>query len=141
MRIYLAARFDRRDEMRGVRTVLEGFGHAVVSRWINEADGQPDSATPQALAGNPDAFAEFAQRDLEDLRAADAVIVFTALEGGGFGGHHTEFGVALGDDDKQLIICGPRTNVFHTLPKVEWFPNWSRLAMAMAPARLTGVTR
>lgn len=33
-RIYLAARYSRNDEMRGVRDVLTALGYEVTSRWI-----------------------------------------------------------------------------------------------------------
>lgn len=38
-RIYLAARYSRNAEMRGVRDVLEGLGHKVTSRWIDQHGG------------------------------------------------------------------------------------------------------
>ena len=32
--VYLAARYSRNDEMRGVRDVLKALGYMVTSRWI-----------------------------------------------------------------------------------------------------------
>ena len=53
------------------------------------------------------------------------VIVFTG-EPSTSGGLHTEFGMALALK-KRLILVGPRENVFHTLPEVEYY---ARLAVA-----------
>ena len=130
MKIYLAARYSRNDEMRGVRDVLEAFGHEVTSRWIDQHGGNlPESIVEEKLNAEPEACAEYALVDVEDLRAADVVVSFTSADGGGKGGRHVEYGLALGLG-KRLVIVGPRENVFHTLPQVEWYPDWSRMVMA-----------
>jgi hypothetical protein len=127
-RIYLAAAYERNDEMRGVRDVLVALGYEVTSRWIDqEVSGQTEAAGAAELAADPAAYVKFAHKDLDDLRAADTVISFTG--GGGRGGRHVEFGIAhtLG---KRLVLVGLREHVFHTLPEVEWYPDWTQLAMA-----------
>lgn len=127
--IYLAARYSRNDEMRGVRDVLEAFGHKVTSRWIDLHDGTlPQSFVAEKLNADPEDCSKYAQIDINDLRAADTIISFTSADGGGKGGRHVEFGLALGLG-KHLIIVGPRENVFHTLPSVEWYPDWPHLVM------------
>jgi hypothetical protein len=124
-RIYLAASYPRLDEMRGVRDVLTAFGHTVTSRWIDQPPGE--GAGVAELAADPAAYVKFAHLDIADLEAAETVMSFTGE--GGRGGRHVEFGMAvmLG---KRLVIVGPREHVFHTLPEVEWYPDWSRLVMA-----------
>jgi len=67
--------------------------------------------------------------DLQDLHAADAVISFTSAGGGGKGGRHVEYGLAVGLG-KRLVLVGPREHVFHVLPDVEWYPDWPRLVTA-----------
>lgn len=129
-KIYLAAAYERNEEMRGVRDVLQALGHQVTSRWIDQtASGQTEAAGTEVLATSPDAYAQFARKDMDDLEQADTVISFTGGEHPGRGGHHIEFGIALALG-KQLVIAGPRENVFHSLPAVEWYPDWSRLVMA-----------
>ncbi len=86
----------------------------------------------EKLNAEPEACAHYAHVDLDDLRAADTVISFTSEGGGGKGGRHIEFGLALGLG-KRLVIVGPRENVFHTLPDIEWYPSWAHLVMAWAP--------
>ena len=130
MKIYLAAAYERNEEMRGVRDVLEAHGHMVTSRWIDQHEGEvPEAIGADSLAANPDAHYRYALIDLEDLREAELVISFTGAPGRG--GHHIEFGAAL-ILEKRLILVGPRENVFHALPAVQWYPDWSRLAMALS---------
>jgi hypothetical protein len=130
MKIYLAARYSRNDEMRGVRDVLEAFGHTITSRWIDQHGGNLlESFVAEKLNADPGDCAKYAQIDMDDLQAADVVVSFTSAGGGGKGGRHVEFGVALGLG-KRLVVVGPRENVFHTLTGVEWYPDWSRMVMA-----------
>jgi hypothetical protein len=135
MKIYLASRYSRHDEMQGVRDVLEATGHQVTSRWIDcHTDVVGDftsSFTPEFLNENPEQCAPLGQHDIDDLAAADAVISFTG--GGGKGGRHVEFGygLALG---KRMIVVGPRENIFHTLAEVEHYETWPRLVMALSRA-------
>ncbi len=132
-KIYLAARYSRNGEMRGVRDVLHGLGHEVTSRWIDcHTDVVGDfsaSFTEAVLNERPEDCAPLGRHDLDDIDRADVVISFTGS--GGKGGRHVEFGyaVALG---KRVIVIGPRENVFHTLPQVEHYVSWSRFVMAMA---------
>jgi hypothetical protein len=130
-KLYLAAAYERAGEMRGARDVLEAMGYTVTSRWIDQQDGETEAAGQDSLADNPAAYARYAEIDLEDLRAANVIIHFT---GGGRGGRHTEFGAAIAWG-KHLVLVGPREHVFHALPWVDWYPDWSRLMMALEPRR------
>lgn len=131
-KIYLAARYSRNEEMRGVRDVLQALGYEVTASWIDQHGGNLlESFVTEQLNDDPAGCAQYAQIDVGDLAAADTVISFTSPGGGGKGGRHVEYGLALGLV-KRLIIVGPRENVFHTLPQAEWFPDWPRLVMALA---------
>ena len=138
MKIYLAARYHRHAEMRQVRDALAALGHQVTSTWIDQHGGTlPDSLTPDALNTRPDRCGRFAAVDLADLLAADTVISFTSEDGGGKGGRHVEFGLALGLG-KRCLLVGPRENVFHTLPTVEHLPDRAALMTTLSrpgPAR------
>jgi hypothetical protein len=127
--VYLASRYSRADEMRGVRDVLTALGLNVTAHWIDHHGGKyPGSFTPEQLNDDPDYCAKIAAVDWADLNEADTVISFTG--NGGKGGRHVEFGmaVALG---KRLIVVGPREHVFHTLPAVEHYHDWPHLVMAV----------
>lgn len=130
MKIYLAARYSRHDEMRGVRDVLTALGHDVTSRWIDQHGGDLlESIVADKLNAEPAECSKYALIDMADLAAADVVISFTSPGGGGKGGRHVEYGLAIGLG-KHLVIVGPRENVFHTLDAVEWYPDWPRFVMA-----------
>lgn len=110
MRIYIAARFDRRFEMLGVAADLMRAGHEVTSRWIEGGRG----ADPELVA---------AIEDIADLGRADCLVTFTErpernVAWAARGGRHVEFGIALATG-KRLCIVGLRENVFHHMPRVE----------------------
>lgn len=131
-KIYLAARYSRNAEMRGVRDVLVALGFEVTSRWIDQHGGNLlESVVAEKLNANPAGCAHYARIDLEDLEAADMVISFTSADGGGKGGRHIEFGYAIGRG-KPVLICGPRENVFHTLAGVQCFPDWPHMLAHLA---------
>jgi len=128
--IYLAARYSRHEEMQGVRDVLQALGYTITSRWIDQHGGNLlESVVGEKLNAEPAECSQYAEADLHDLEAADTVISFTSPGGGGKGGRHVEFGLALGLG-KHLVIVGPRENVFHTLPAIEHYPDWAHLVMA-----------
>lgn len=131
---YLAARFSRHDEMRGVRDVLSALGHTVTSRWIDLHGGdQLESAAAEALNTDPGSVAQFGEHDLYDIGNADVLLSFTSADGGGKGGRHVEHGYALGLG-KPVVVIGPRENIFHTLPYIGWHPDWPRFVMALSEA-------
>ena len=128
-KIYLASAFERADEMRGARDVLVALGCQVTSRWLEEASG--DGLGAGDLTSNPERGTLYAETDLADIRAADTVVSFTGQSARG--GRHVEFGVAIALG-KHLVLVGPREHVFHTLPAIEWYPDWSRLVMVLSRA-------
>lgn len=131
MRIYLAARYSRNPEMRHYRDQLHGLGHRVTSSWIDLHGGElEESFTPDRLSAEPVFCSRFAQTDVLDLMAADCVISFTGNGGGGKGGRHVEFGLAVAAG-KRILVVGPRENVFHCLPQVECFKTWDEALAAL----------
>ena len=121
MKIYLAARYERRLEMLGYRGRLRLLGHTVTSRWIDgHTNVQLEYIAAEDIAG-------FAAIDLIDLREADCIIFFAEDPKIGVvcGGRHVEFGyaVALG---KALVVIDHRENIFHYLPSVLYFKNWEQ---------------
>lgn len=84
MKIYLAARYSRNDEMRGVRDVLTALGHEVTSRWIDLHPGVfgdqrklEQSFTPEFLGAETEFCGRVAQIDIDDLFGANALVCFT----------------------------------------------------------------
>lgn len=112
MKIYLAARYSRRDELREYKKQLEEVGIVVTSRWLDEKEPL-DSQMGQH---SDEFYVETATIDLEDIDKADAVIFFSEdpLTGWVRGGRHVEYGYAIGTG-KSIAIIGPKENVFHYL--------------------------
>lgn len=119
-RVYLAGRFDRREELRLVANELRRLGAEVTSRWL---EGEA-ALTPSELAAAGRAAA-VARMDFDDVRRADVCISFTEERGGpqGRGGRHTELGIALATG-QRVIVVGPREHVFHCLGVVEHYETW-----------------
>ena len=128
MRIYLAARYSRREELCGYAAALRSFGHVVDARWllgnhqIHEGADKVELATISVpIEGRP-----FALDDYDDVANSDLLIAFSESprsDASSRGGRHVEFGLALAWS-KRVIVVGPRENVFHTLPQVEHHWTW-----------------
>lgn len=126
MRIYLAARFGRRDELREVARTLRRLGYVVTSKWLEVETDQVDA---------PDG-PKWAENDVADVLGSDALVLFTEAEGtpgAGRGGRHVEFGVALGAG-RTLITVGPTENIFHRHPSVVRVGSVTRLLSHLAAA-------
>ena len=121
MKLYLAARYDRIDEMAELADTIEDLGHEVTSRWI-EGNSQPDG--------------ESGGYDLTDVVVADGLVLFTEeptanVPFAARGGRHVEYGYAL-RAGKQMFIVGPRENIFHELPQVVRFSTTTDLLEHLA---------
>lgn len=117
MKIYLAAAFSRRDELKAYRDKLVADGHTVTSSWLDCEWGSQGYASTHCP---PDQRAAWVQRDLGDIDSCDTVISFTepvGSTGGRRGGRHVEFGYALALG-KRLILVGEPENLFHHHPSV-----------------------
>lgn len=106
MKIYLAANYSAHPQMREVAKTLAEHGHEVTSEWITGTHSGHDHA-------------HYAQIDLRDVDAADAMIFFSAAPPGSRtrGGKHVEFGYALAKG-KRIFVVGEHANVFHHLPGI-----------------------
>ena len=120
MKIYLAARYSRMEELRGYADELVAAGHVITSRWILGGNGIPETAEVNMESQR------FALEDFRDLQVAGAAISWTEpprVESTARGGRHVEFGIALAMG-KRLLVVGPRENLFHTMPNVYQFDRW-----------------
>jgi hypothetical protein len=118
MKVYIAGRYSRRDELKDLSLKLEAMGIGVTSRWLNEKE---------PLEGGMDSkpgewYRETAIVDLEDIDRADGILLFSEDPKVGIprGGRQVEFGYAIGTG-KQLHIIGPFENIFHFLPSVRHY--------------------
>lgn len=110
MKIYLASRFGRRDELREISGSIRRLGHTVTSSWLEQIEDAIDSPDSPYLAA----------LDLREVQKSDVFVAFTehpGTPGAERGGRHVEFGSAAAFG-KALIICGPVEHIFHRLPSV-----------------------
>ncbi|KKL74752.1 hypothetical protein LCGC14_2061740 [marine sediment metagenome] len=116
MKVYLAAKFERREELRPIRDKLWSMGHEVVSTWIDEVK-KPGGMTSDQFKR------KLAVKDLAQIESADLFILDTFVISES-GGKEVEFGLALGQFQGILVyIVGPACNVFHQLCDRR-FENW-----------------
>ena len=106
MKIYLAARYTKRDEMENVANKLTDLGFEITARWVYGGEA--------GLSRK-----DIALLDIEDVDKADTVVSFTEPYGTHTpgGGRHVEFGYGLAKG-KRCVVIGELENVFHHHPWV-----------------------
>lgn len=143
MKVYLAARYGRREELAGYARELRAEGIEVTSSWhdrLGLPDDSPDRPMPRQ--------AHEARRDFGDIRAADVFVLFAehpGVDGSGRGGRMVELGYCLalneftelrrsrgeaGVKPKPILIVGAVENVFCALATT-WVPDWPALREAL----------
>jgi hypothetical protein len=136
IRVYLAARYSRREELCAAANDLRHIipGVAITSRWLL-GNHQIDDAG-LSLEAKAEERTRFALEDYRDLVTADWCVSFTEPPRSttSRGGRHVEYGIALGRD-LRCIVVGPRENVFHCLPEVEVYPDWASCLRALRQQR------
>lgn len=117
-KLYLAAPYSWRDQLREHAKVLRANGFIVTASWLQERQAPDSDLNDGTLQG----LKLHAKNDVRDIQEADGLILFTIPPTSAMkrGGRHVEFGIAyaLG---KQVILCGPRENIFHYLKEVAQF--------------------
>jgi hypothetical protein len=131
MKIYLAARYQRLNEVVQYAHQLQKLGHTVDCRWLLGLHQlHPKAETVDGLSQDevPMEALPFAQDDIEDVQKCSILVLFTEkpFSDKGRGGRHVEFGLALGLG-KTVVIVGPRENIFHCLPGVIQFRTFGEL--------------
>jgi nucleoside 2-deoxyribosyltransferase len=99
--VYISAPYSLRSIARDALEEFAVAGIECTARWISDES----SATISP---------EWAQHDLDDVRAADALVALNPAEwtNSGTGGRHVELGVAL-TLGKPVYLVGARSNIFH----------------------------
>lgn len=136
MRVYLAGRYSRREELLRYRKHLVSLGIAVTASWL---DGSHEiDRNGLSVQASDEARQRFAEEDWFDLTSANTCISFTETpwSTNGRGGRHVEFGAAMALG-LRCIVIGPRENVFHHLPGVEWYATWDDFAATLGEPVLT----
>lgn len=115
MKIYLAAQYSQKEEMRGYANILRGLGIEVTSRWLEE----PHKPNTQMHEVTEEELAEYAKNDMQDVYVADLLVFFSqpSTTPVARGGRHVEFGMALAFG-MPILVVGPKENIFHLMKYV-----------------------
>ena len=111
--IYLASRYERKDEMHEKANILKNLGFKVCSKWHSIPPDFENAATI-------------------DINECDIIIMFTEdrqnLPKENSGGRHFELGYAwhkwLTLGTPKVYIIGTIENAFHLLPGIRQFSSW-----------------
>ena len=116
LRIYIAARYGRRDEAFDLEQVLLPLGVEITSTWIHQT--QDEMAYEQGI----EETTRLAEKDVAEIKRSDMLVYLSEEETNtwGRGGRHVEFGIAVARA-KMLCVIGPKENLFHYLPEVQHF--------------------
>jgi hypothetical protein len=134
MRYYFAGAYARRAELdKYAGWLLTEIPTAqITSRWLTDPQEGLDAGFSAGGLETPEVAGkawEHGQRDVQDIRSAQAIVSFTG--DGVRGGRHVEHGYALSlHEDRpitgyRLIVVGPREHVFHCHPATEVYPDWA----------------
>lgn len=126
-KVYLAAKYSRREEMEVLACDLPAIGLECNARWVYGAEEKYLEDDPKEKMTRR----EIAVMDLEDVSNADILILFThersSPQPGG--GRFVEFGYALARG-LRCIVIGPAENVFTEAPGVDRYDDWQSFLKA-----------
>lgn len=133
MKVYLAAPYGSRSQVRLYADELQAAGFDVTSTWLAETH-EINAGTEGAATSLPDdVVAAHAETDLIDINLSDVLVLFTSayvgVEGGG--GRHVETGYALAQG-KPVIVVGEPENVFHRMLGVHLVADWQHARGVLA---------
>ena len=146
MRVYIAAPYAAREQVRGYATELTRVGFTTSSTWLDETH-EINAGTLGAATELTDAqVSEHATTDLLDVQRSDVLVLFTAPSVGlapeqnTSGGRHVETGYALALG-KPIVVVGEPENVFHRIgsKRVTVVPDWHEAVIELS-ARLVELT-
>lgn len=110
MKVYIAAPWGNKAEAREIAAHLQSLGHTITSTWFES--GEDYHSGSQALLE--------AQRDIQEIRSADALIAYVPENDTSLGGREFEMGFAY-YLKFPLILIGRRKCVFHWLSDIHHF--------------------
>lgn len=119
-RVYIAARFSRRQEANWLANQLKVAGCEIASRWVLP-DCDHILATGLSAQAEDSERRRFAIEDIQDLKRANWLVSLQEEpRSNGRGGRHVEFGYAVAAGI-PITVTGPRETVFHHLPGLEHY--------------------
>ncbi len=103
-KIYPAGKWCDRDKIAVFANKLRGMGHYITAHWLMSDKEDEDV----------DGWADYAERDMQDIYDADHFILFTEHEPPNRNSRLVELGLALAYG-KEVTIIGPIETIFCTL--------------------------
>ena len=115
MKIYVAGRFKKIDEINEYYSQLEKQGHVITNKWTEQEPIKP-------FINNLDKARQYLQEDFTGIKNADAVILIAEYEADARG-CHVELGFALNEAEQRLlkiIVVYKKDNpsMFYMDPKI-----------------------
>lgn len=148
MKIYIAARYGRRLEMKRHAEELKMIGHKVVSTWVFEDNDAVDAQFRSSRDASR-AAQGFAEKNLDQIDECDIFVCFTEAPEGGpevGGGRHVELGYAIASklgaeaeefgSDMDIILIGPPENLFCHFAWMRRFLYWPDALVSIGAASL-----
>lgn len=122
-KVYIAARYDRRFELRFAANALRANGHEVTAQWLDNAEEFKES------------MAAAAQMDLDDIDRADTILFIGEAFGSANrgGGRWFELGYAYALGKRLFVVLGEggHETVFTELPSMVVFPSLEKAMLEL----------
>jgi nucleoside 2-deoxyribosyltransferase len=143
MRVYIAAPYAAREQVRGYTEELVRIGFTSSASWVKETleigSGTVGAATDLADGE----AARLADVDLKDVERSDILVLITAAQAdmiggkGSSGGRHVETGYAMALG-KPVIVVGEPEHLFHRLGRAcTVVPNWHEALIELSSRLVT----
>lgn len=132
MKVYLAAPYSAKDLVVQHAADLRALGVVVTSSWLEE----PWAPTTQMHELTHEEHQQYALNDVRDVANAD-VLIFHVDQTKSIirAGRHVEFGIAVGlglSREMPILVVGDvYENIFHHLPQVTHYAEWSEVLAAL----------
>ena len=122
MKVYLAAPYVRKDEIKARAEELREAGIEVTSSWLEE----PHKPSIQMHELTHEEHQEYAMNDVRDVLAADLLVFFTDPTKAIIrAGRHVEFGMAVARYMPIVVVGCEFENIFHHLSNVTHYESWT----------------
>lgn len=119
--IYIAASINAVADARRLREELIAADFNVTSSWISLSHDTLKETTAKSRENHIRIATTMGERDIRDLSVADTLIALTDTPSTS-GGLHVELGFFLGAKRTNIIVAGPRPNVFFWNRNIRWTP-------------------
>lgn len=124
-KVYVASSVDNQNHAIRVALRLVRAGLTVTSRWLDINFSSDSNRNPWESSTSRERNEEWGQRDIEDMTAADTLVLLANVSSSS-GGYHCELGYFLGKGGNVLVV-GDRRNVFYWTSRVQYLPDDSSL--------------